>query len=507
MSDSGVAKALRSDAGLVVVEAPAGCGKTYQAADYAHWFSAALGNGRMLILTHTHAACEVFRDRTKDVQQHVEISTIDSFVSQIAGVYHLALGLPQDVGKWAREQGDQGFELLAAKAGRLLANSRAITASLVARYPVVLCDEHQDSNAAQHLIIMEFLKANAKLRIFGDPMQSIYVKGKERKEHFQRWDALSRKADLIEKLDQPHRWAKGSLELGKWVLAARHELQTGGSIDLRTNRPAGLGIIVADNNSPRPGGFSLERDQAKPIWKLINAAPTLLLLSSQNATIRGIHAYFGRQIPIWEGHTRSALYDLVEGCSQGHGKPVDLAKAVVTFIQGVSKGFSDSAFANRFLDEVSSGATKSCRGTPAHLQAMARCLIDSPNHIGVGRTLAMLRALRTSQAGFLDIEIDLHREFQEALRLTAFEDIELGLAEITRRRSALSSNMPRKIISTVHKAKGLESHHVLLMPCDKSHFIDTEEKRSLLYVALSRAMTTLTLVVPSTDPSPLLIGP
>ena len=35
MSDGSVRAALRSDAPLVVVEAPAGCGKTHQGADYA----------------------------------------------------------------------------------------------------------------------------------------------------------------------------------------------------------------------------------------------------------------------------------------------------------------------------------------------------------------------------------------------------------------------------------------------------------------------------------------
>jgi CRISPR/Cas system-associated endonuclease/helicase Cas3 len=35
MSDESVRAALRSDAPLVVIEAPAGCGKTHHGADYA----------------------------------------------------------------------------------------------------------------------------------------------------------------------------------------------------------------------------------------------------------------------------------------------------------------------------------------------------------------------------------------------------------------------------------------------------------------------------------------
>lgn len=51
MSDKSVAEALRSDARLVVVEAPGGCGKTYQGAEFARDAAPALGGGRLLILT------------------------------------------------------------------------------------------------------------------------------------------------------------------------------------------------------------------------------------------------------------------------------------------------------------------------------------------------------------------------------------------------------------------------------------------------------------------------
>jgi len=69
---------LRSDAPLVVIEAPGGCGKTYQGAAYALATVSELDNGRLLILTHTHAACQVFESRTRGIGSRVEIKTIDS---------------------------------------------------------------------------------------------------------------------------------------------------------------------------------------------------------------------------------------------------------------------------------------------------------------------------------------------------------------------------------------------------------------------------------------------
>ena len=101
MSDSSVYEALRSKASLVVVEAPAGCGKTYQGAKYTQDAGGQLMDGRLLILTHTHAARETFHSRTSACRAKVEIRTIDSLLAEIAGAYHKALGFPEDVGLWA----------------------------------------------------------------------------------------------------------------------------------------------------------------------------------------------------------------------------------------------------------------------------------------------------------------------------------------------------------------------------------------------------------------------
>jgi Rad3-related DNA helicase len=74
VSDDSVRQALRSNAGLVVVEAPAGCGKTHQGAEYA--VEVAENNReRVLILTHTHAACSVFGERTRGIGSHVIASS------------------------------------------------------------------------------------------------------------------------------------------------------------------------------------------------------------------------------------------------------------------------------------------------------------------------------------------------------------------------------------------------------------------------------------------------
>ena len=63
----------------MLVEAPAGCGKTHQGADYARDVAVDRSD-RLLILTHTHAACSVFAERTRGSSNRIEIRTIDSLI-------------------------------------------------------------------------------------------------------------------------------------------------------------------------------------------------------------------------------------------------------------------------------------------------------------------------------------------------------------------------------------------------------------------------------------------
>ena len=96
MKDEDVERLLLSEERLVLVEAPAGCGKTYQGAKYAESESERFESGRLLILTHTHAACGVFSERTQRNKNKVDIKTIDSLIVQIATIYYKALGISSD---------------------------------------------------------------------------------------------------------------------------------------------------------------------------------------------------------------------------------------------------------------------------------------------------------------------------------------------------------------------------------------------------------------------------
>jgi len=106
---------------------------------------------------------------------------------------------------------------------------------------------------------------------------------------------------------------------------------------------------------------------------------------------------------------------------------------------------------------------------------------------------------------FKNVKVNYNRKFWDAIRLGQFDDPDIGIAELSHRRTYSRPSLPAKAISTVHKAKGLESDNVLIMPCDAKHYSNSMAARRRLYVAMSRAIHSLTLVVSRDDPSPLFL--
>jgi DNA helicase-2/ATP-dependent DNA helicase PcrA len=489
---------------LVVVEAPAGCGKTHQGADYAREIAAS-GIGRLLILTHTHAACSVFADRTRGAGSRVEIRTIDSLIAHIATAYHAGLGLPADTATWAR-QNDEGYAHLAAKVAGLLKRYPMIATSLAKRYPIVICDEHQDCSGDQHTLSMALLNHGSRLRVFADPMQRIYKeKTLGNSSSACDWAMLTGQAQAFEQLDTPHRWRAGCPELGTWTLKARDALKTGGKVDLRSGLPASVRVVFAENQARKNLEYQLAATDRKSVDAFEKAQSSLLVLTHYNETARSFRGFFNRRISLWEGHTRSALERLVDAVSSGQGDAVTIAAAVVVFMNEIGKGFSPSAFGDRFEKEAREGCSAKSRGKPAMIQELARFLLAEPDHRGVAKMLRRLLDLKQSNGDFSDIEMDCHNEFWDAIRLGVFDNIDDGLAEIANRRTYSRPKPPERAISTIHKAKGLECGSVIVMPCDGKTFPDRLDARCLLYVALSRAKDRLLLVVSRDSPSPLLV--
>lgn len=504
MHDDEVAALLDSKEPLVVVEAPAGCGKTYQGANYARREATRAKRGRILILTHTHAACSVFAKATSDESSSVEIRTIDALVVQLASAYHKTLGLVADPSIWAREEND-GYERLAAMAARLITSKPMIAHALAERYPVIIGDEHQDTSESQHAIILALHEAGAQLRLFGDPMQQIYrSRGQDGFEQARsRWEVLKKRGAFAE-LEYPHRWDGASPDLGAWVLRARESLRRGHPIDLAGELPFGLRIHRAQNRAQTRTGYRLFPDDRRPLDEIVRTEENLLILTDQNQTATALRAFWNRRIPIWEGYTRNELGTLVSSLTSERCTPDSICAAVNRFMYAISAGYSATSHGNRLAQEVREGCVREARGKPALLQEVARQILANPDHKGAASALRQIEQYRLERiAGFADIKIDHTRELRDAIRLGEFEHPDEALAELHRRRSFSRPTPPAKAISTIHKAKGLECEQAILLPCDGGRYGATEYARCKLYVALSRASHSLTLVICRDNPGPL----
>jgi DNA helicase-2/ATP-dependent DNA helicase PcrA len=505
VSDASVAALLRSDEPLVVIEAPAGCGKTFQGADYSRDVSHTLGQGRLLILTHTHGACGVFAERTRGVPGRVEIRTLDSLIGQVATLYRRALGLPENLTTWAYQNDGAGFEIMAEKVAGYLERHPIIRQALASRYPIIVCDEHQDASEAQHRTIMALRLGGARLRIFGDPLQAIFANGKSDNSMaaaLAQWEKLKSIA-AYDELAHPHRWEAGTPALGEWILAARTELKAGRPIPLSSPPVEGLRIVRADNLAPSRKAYQLGYEQRT----LIDAAVKgpVMVLAASNERVGALSAFWGRRIPIWEGHTRSALADLVQTAKAHKGDADQLAQGFVRFASSIAgSGFSASSHGERLLEEVRNGCAKSARGKPGNIQRLARHLLAAPDHQGIALALNELSDLMEAKAdGFGDIKVIHRSELRDAIRLKEFACPDEGYAEIARRRSHAMPAPPLRTLSTIHKAKGLECDNAVLIAGDRDQFTGTRYARCKLYVALSRAKRSLTIVVSQNNPSPL----
>jgi len=498
MRDEEVASLLDSNNPLVVVEAPAGCGKTFQGSAYAARVSAAANTDRLLVLTHTHAAKEAFGAATGGGARRVDIRTIDSFITSIASSYSPSLGFPSDVGRWAQSR-EGGFAEVASRVATLLTNNPYISDAIAERYPIVICDEHQDSSTHQNSIVMSLLKSGARVRIFGDPMQMIYSSGATHAQDLARWVDLTKKGAFAQ-LVTGHRWKKSAPDLAEWILTARLDLMNGRQVNIRGNLPKGLTVIQVENVSPARNGIAIDYEQRKLIDWVFNQHRELMILCPFNDHAVSLRSFWNRRVSIWEGHTRKYLSILVSKLQESEGNAEQVARNLTWFVGETCKGFTPSKYGNRFLSEVSRGCTGKTRGLPMTLQKLGKYVVDSPDHRGLAKSLnSLYELIQNDEPGFDVVDCDRRAEFRDAIRLGRYDDLKTGVSEIQRQRSFSKMLPPPKAISNIHKAKGLESENVLVIPCDNQGFRDTPVNRCKLYVALSRPKTSLTIVLCTND--------
>ena len=494
-----VRRALRSDDRNVLIEAPAGCGKTFEAARLAAEASSGLPSGaEVLVLAHTNAAVQEVIRRTRGGAR-VRVSTLDGFCLEILSHYAPRLGLPTPLSNAVGAPNGVPFNDLAPHTYRLLARCPAITMALAHHYPLVLLDEHQDASTAQHEIVALLARTErTRVRLFADQMQAIY----EDNDHPRvSWERLLNEADVTEPLTEPQRWADDRA-LGDWILAARHSLSRGEHIPTR-DAPPSVRVIHVPGMNCVGHGHGRPVDFLRPINQLINAADagngTVALLSRSRNHVWGLHTAAAQRVRYNEGAEFEDAYKLLDDAQGDQGRPRRLALRLVRHLKTVSSGITtamESSISNALLDNsIRLGRMQTLRAFVQRFQP----LYESAT---VGTFCRVAGDILANPPPDCSVRMPMTLRVLGQLRPAAAESREC-LDEAVRRMKAIARR-PTRIASTIHKAKGLEFDHVLVSNFSNGHFPNEELARRLAYVAISRARRSVTFLVPGGAPSPLL---
>ncbi len=487
---------LHSEAPVVMIEAAGGCGKTTKAAKYANEAAERLTSGKVLLLSHTHAACGEFQRKCAALGRKIDVETCDSFCLKVIGAYAQPLGLPSPIeSHLGRADGGIPFSALGEKAAELFRRAPTLARAVAAHYPVIVLDEHQDAGIHQHETVSLLREiGNARLRIFGDPMQAIHP-GNDN--HYVDWDALWAVADDRGLLEEPYRWA-GAPELGEWVMASRAALKAGNPVSLR-DAPACVRTISYNALAGRER-FRDVQTASREVHAFLNGAPdSAAILAFLGNMAKSTAQAGGWRAPLNEGAQLDELDVLIQALEAHPGNAQELAGAFLDFLAVIGVGLT-ADLSNGLRGRL--GAAINHERAGRNQIAWLGCLepiYASPDHRGMA---VAMRTVRDTLPPGYTIRFADHVWALSAFDRTddprAFRSV---LGRIRRRRK-----WPAQMVSTIHKAKGLDFDHVLLCPVDRHQYPDDVLGARLLYVALSRAKRSIRLVLSGDAPTRHLVA-
>lgn len=493
--------ALRSDSRTVLIHAPAGTGKTFEAVGFAVDAASGLPPRReVLLLAHTNAAVDEFRKRSRAVKAAVRATTFDSFATEIISAYAVPLGLPHPLRpqrEGSKIPGTTPFAVLIPTLVGLLERAPAVAAALAGHYPIVVCDEHQDASQDQQRLVEALVQHGVCVRYFGDPMQAIYdFKGQE----LVNWDDLTNGVDRVGHLNEPQRW-KDVPELGKWLLDAHVTLSEKRALP---PRPA---CVVIERVSTLKDGALANPVQARPFMEIKDALHratdgkigSLAVLTYTGAHRRGLQALLW-DFDMFEGSDLQDAHEAVYAAEQAQGGPRALVEVALRFLSICCTGFNRELRSQILRACGTDGVTTGrIAKDAAPIVDRFRVLYDDPS----------LAAWSRAVGGFMSAPPGIRPVMRTSLRAIA----RLGRGAATYEHFAQQTgdtrsrtDLPNRAVYTIHTAKGREFDHVVLAHCGASQFPDEPSARRLLYVAISRARRSLHILTPGDYPSPLL-GP
>lgn len=245
---------LNNDKSLLI--APAGYGKTYT---IVQCIKKSEGNGKSLILTHTHAGVAALKNALKEQQidkKHYEIETITSYAQKYVKAYCAEI-LP--------EMTDKNYWIFILEKAEKIFNNIHIKDVIKKTYSQLFVDEYQDCTLSQHKVILAISK-NIPTHILGDPLQGIIDFNKKIDPLVSFYNEDLKDFARTTELSIPHRWQKegNNSTLGEYLVNIREKLidnienNAKNEIDLTENPNNSFHFIKTSGNAYSFEGINRE---------------------------------------------------------------------------------------------------------------------------------------------------------------------------------------------------------------------------------------------------------
>lgn len=452
--------------------AAAGCGKT----QLLGCIAAHEASGRQLLLTHTHAGIAAMRKRLNDLKVPAgkyHLDTIAGWCLHYGASYPAISGLSPDaeaVPDWEAAYPGAERVLLTSLGARVLSES----------YDGVIVDEYQDCSCKQHRVI-EAIGRCLPCRGVGDPLQSVFG--------FQRdpcvsWKVIRGDFDILDDLTYPWRWTREgkNQELGAWLAGARLELQSSGRLNISDDAP--VRWIRHDGDDAEAWA-----DACRDVGK--QGESSVAILQWPNQCIDLAKRLSGRW-PVVERFDDPGMLTLAANLAV-----VDGPRAVQLLYEFVAPRMTGiSSDLRRIVDAIESRRpTKRFSKHTGHLERLlALAAVPTPETI-----LAALEGFLSEQQWRLyrhECVYQLKAALQEC-QGGSLVDLQDAAAEARTRARHRGRRTHRRTIGTPLLTKGLEFDHAIVL-WDPAHF-----SLEGLYVAITRASKSLTIVSKSRTLSPI----
>jgi hypothetical protein len=448
--------------------AAAGCGKT----QLIGRITADERSGRQLILTHTHAGVAAIRARLARMRvpsSKFHLDTIAAWCLRYAASYP---GISGFDGSEATPDWQTVYPCVLAVLQSALGR-RVVRAS----YDGVLIDEYQDCSVAQHAVV-EALAAILPCRGVGDPLQSVFG---FRDDPCVTTATIEADFTLVPPLRRPWRWERAghNRELGAWLVNARDELESTGTLKIGRDDP--VTWIKFEGEETWAAAC---REAGAP------SESTIAITNWRNQSINLARRLGGRW-PVVERFDDPDVFTCADAVASGNG-----AAAVLALFDFLAPRVTKLGTELRPIVQAIAKGPKTLRFRK-HLDHIERfvALRDGPSPETV---LAALEGLLAHKDWWL-YRRGCVQQLRAALRACAGGTVvELPAALAVARVRARHRGRPthRRTVGTPLLVKGLEFDHAVVLWDPQPMSIEG------LYVAITRGSRSLTVVSRSRTLSP-----